>query len=139
MKTILFLCTGNSARSILAEVIFNENFTKHGKAFSAGSKPTGTPNPYALKTLFKHGHSTQDLSSQNLTEFEDKDIDILVSVCDNAAQDCTTWQGKGQPRRVHWGLPDPADATGSDEKIMAVFEQTYQDVSTRIAALIKEI
>jgi arsenate reductase len=97
---VLFLCTGNSARSILGEVIFNVLFSVHGRAYSAGSKPMGKVNPFALSTLQKHGHTVEGLRSKNVDEFMRDSapaIDLVISVCDSAAQDCPVWPGKGKP------------------------------------------
>ncbi|MCC6597789.1 MAG: arsenate reductase ArsC [Alphaproteobacteria bacterium] len=124
---VLFLCTGNSARSILGEVIFNAMFSAHGRAYSAGSKPVGAVNPLALSVLQKHGHSVEGLRSKNIDEFIKEDaptIDLVISVCDSAANDCPIWPGQGKPERLHWPLPDPA--TQED------FERTYQVVKYRI-------
>lgn len=140
MKNILFLCTGNSARSILAEAVFNDHFAAYGKAYSAGSNPTGTPNPYALQTLQIKGHPQCEYRSKNVDEFMQGSaakIDIMVTVCDNAKNDCPCWAG-GEPKEcIHWGLEDPADATGSDEEILAAFDKTYGEVSQRIAEMVK--
>lgn len=107
---VLFLCTGNSARSIVGEVLFNSLLSEHGKAYSAGSKPTGKPNPIGLKVLKQHGHDVCYASSQNCLEYADEDapvIDVVISVCSNAEKECAIWPGKGSPERMHWPLPDP--------------------------------
>ena len=104
---VLFLSTGNSARSILGEVLFNDFFSDHGHAVSAGSNPTGIPNPYGLEILKTHGHDTAHLKSQHVDEFIDHTIDLIISVCVNAENDCVIWTGKGRPKRLHWPLPDP--------------------------------
>ncbi len=122
---VLFLCTGNSARSILGEVIFNDLFSKYGYAFSAGSKPMGKVNPLALKVLQNHGHNTGGLQSQPVDEFLNKPIDLVISVCDSAAQDCPIWPGKGTPERLHWPLPDPKNEND--------FEGVYEELKIRLS------
>lgn len=124
---VLFLCTGNSARSILGEVIFNALFSAHGRAYSAGSKPMGRVNPLALSVLNRHGHNVEGLRSKNVDEFIKDDapaINLVISVCDSAAQDCPVWPGKGTPKRLHWPLPDP--------KTKQDFEETYQKLKEKI-------
>lgn len=132
---ILFLCTGNSARSILAEAIYNHIQKTHGHAFSAGSKPAGRVNPATMTVLQNHGHKTEGLRSKNVDEFMQDNapaIDVVISVCDSAAQDCPVWPGKGSPERLHWPLPDPAAVQGTDEEIMAAFEAVYENIHGRI-------
>jgi arsenate reductase len=109
MKTILFICTGNSARSVMAEVLMNELGEGRYQAFSAGAQPSGEVNPLTIETLNAHGHSTDGLRSKSLTEFLDKDIDIVVTVCDNARgrpPSCigasTTRRCSREPARRSW-------------------------------------
>jgi len=107
---VLFLCTGNSARSIVGEVLFNSFFADQGKAFSAGSKPTGQVNPLALKILEKRNHDVSYAHSQHCMEYAEDgapQIDLVISVCSNAEKECAIWPGKGSPERLHWPLPDP--------------------------------
>jgi len=127
---VLFLCTGNSARSILGEVIFNALFSQHGRAYSAGSKPVGQVNPLALSVLKTHGHAVEGLRSKNVDEFIKDDapaIDLVISVCDSAANDCPIWPGKGNPKRLHWPLPDP--------KTMEDFEEIYGTLKEKITEM----
>ena len=134
MKNVLFLCTGNSARSILGEVIFNEVFGVHGRGYSAGSKPAGRVNPAALAELQRRGHSIEGLSSDSVEAFCDEGapvIDVVISVCDNAAEDCPVWPGAGTPERLHWPFPDPADVVG-DEKKAAAFADVYDELLERL-------
>ncbi len=134
---VLFLCTGNSARSILGEVIFNELFSAHGCAFSAGSAPVGEVNPAALVVLEKYGRDVAGLRSKNVDEFAGGDapvIDLVISVCDSAALDCSVWSGAGEPGRLHWPLSDPAVLEGEAEKAEA-FEETYRVLNKKISAL----
>ncbi len=135
---ILFLCTGNSARSILGEVICNELLAGQGIAYSAGSKPVGEVNPAAIITLKNHGNSTHGLYSKNIDEFTKSSapkIDLLISVCDNAASDCPVWLGNGEPKRLHWPMADPASVTGLTEKA-AAFEDTYQILKSKLSELL---
>lgn len=128
---VLFLCTGNSARSILGEVIFNAMFSTHGRAYSAGSKPIGKVNPLALSVLQKHGYDVEGLRSKNVDEFIKDDalaINLVISVCDSAAQDCPVWPGKGNPERLHWSLPDP--------KTEQDFEKTYVALKEKVSTVL---
>ncbi len=124
---VLFLCTGNSARSILGEVIFNDLFSNRGRAYSAGSKPVGKVNPLALKILQKHGHNTEGLQSQSVDDFLDTPIDMVISVCNSAANDCPVWLGKGTSKRLHWPLPDP--------KTEEEFENIYVSLKEKISSI----
>ena len=135
---ILFLCTGNSARSILGEVIFNDLFSEHGHAYSAGSRPAGYVHPATLMVLENHGHKTHGLYSKGVNVFTGKDapaINLIISVCDSAAQDCPVWPGTGNPQRLHWSLPDPSAVQYGLEKT-AAFEKTYNDLKERITSLV---
>jgi arsenate reductase len=124
---VLFLCTGNSARSILAEVIARDlGFV----AYSAGSQPVGRVNPAALACLAAHGHDTQGLRSKSWDEFSAIEVDSIITVCDNAAgETCPYWPGK--PATLHWGLPDPASVEGEAAQ-QAAFEQTYQSLKSKL-------
>jgi protein-tyrosine-phosphatase len=137
MKTILVLCTGNSARSILGEAILNRLGAPRYRAFSAGSKPTGRPNPYAIALLHAKGYETTFARSKSWDEFaapEAPKLDIVITVCDSAASEtCPYWPGA--PVSAHWGLPDPAAATGSNTEIAAAFAQTYDALEARVTAL----
>lgn len=136
MYNVLILCTGNSCRSILGEALLNHLGKGQIKAFSAGSRPTGKVNPNAIATLQAHGISTDGFSSQSWDEFEDQDIDIVISVCDSAAgETCPVYLNKAL--RAHWGLPDPAHVTGSDEVITAAFESTYAALERRIHRMLE--
>ena len=135
---VLFLCTGNSARSILGESIFNHFYASYGKAFSAGSQPTGAVNPVAMELLNAKGFTTQGLYSKDVRSFEQQgapEIDVVISVCDAAAQECPIWTGKGMPLRLHWPLPDPAKVT--DEEIQRkIFEAVYAELRNKISSFI---
>ncbi|WP_027147967.1 arsenate reductase ArsC [Methylobacter tundripaludum] len=135
MLKILILCTGNSCRSVLGEALINHLGGDRFQAFSAGSHPTGKVNANALATLARHGISTEGFSSQFWDEFDDKDIDIAITVCDSAAGEvCPVYLNN--VIRAHWGLPDPAHVTGSPEVIEAAFEATYAALEKRIHQLL---
>jgi arsenate reductase len=130
---VLVLCTGNSARSILGEVLFNTLGKGKFKAYSAGSKPAGKVNPGALDWLQKHGHNTEGLRSKSWDEFsqpEAPEFDFIFTVCDNAAGEaCPVWLG--HPMTAHWGIPDPAHIEG-DEARRAAFSRAADQLARRI-------
>lgn len=129
---MLVLCTGNSCRSILAEVLLNELGAGRVIAFSAGSHPAGAVNPGALAKLRQEGHAITDLRSKSWDEFASPDapiIDIVITVCESASREsCPVWNAT--PITVHWGIPDPADAT--EARRPAAFDLAYQQLRTRI-------
>lgn len=131
---VLVLCTGNSARSILGEVLFNVLGKGKFIAHSAGSKPTGRINPLALELLQQQGQSIENLRSKSWDEFAAPgapQIDFIFTVCDNAAgETCPIWPGK--PATAHWGIPDPASVTGDDEAKRAAFRKAYEQLARRI-------
>ncbi len=135
---VLFLCTGNSARSILGEAIMNRSGAGRFKAFSAGSHPTGTVNPNAVALLKSLNHPTEGLRSKNWDEFAEEGapkLDFVFTVCDQAAGEmCPIWPG--QPMSAHWGLPDPAAVTGTQAEIAAAFAETYRMLNNRIEVFI---
>ncbi|MEQ1525553.1 MAG: arsenate reductase ArsC [Gallionella sp.] len=130
---VLVLCTGNSARSILGEVLFNTLGKGKFKAYSAGSKPAGKVNPGALDWLQKHGHNTEGLRSKSWDEFSQpnaSEFDFIFTVCDNAAGEaCPVWLG--HPMTAHWGIPDPAHIEG-DEARRAAFNKAADQLARRI-------
>lgn len=130
---VLVLCTGNSARSILGEVLFNTLGKGKFKAYSAGSKPAGRVNPGAIELLQEKGISTEGLRSKSWDEFAAPgapEIDFIFTVCDNAAGEvCPIWPGK--PATAHWGIPDPAHVEG-DEARRAAFKKAYEQLARRI-------
>jgi arsenate reductase (thioredoxin) len=135
---VLFLCTGNSARSILAEAYLNVAGKGRFKAYSAGSKPGGRVNPFALELLEKSRIDTFALRSKSWDEFAAPGaprMDFVFTVCDNAAAEpCPYWPG--QPMTAHWGVPDPAAVEGSDEEKRRAFKQALSALSARINLLI---
>ena len=134
-RKVLFLCTGNSCRSQMAEAIVNARLGKEWQAFSAGTKPSGSVHPKALEALREIGISHQG-RSKGLDEFRDVDLDLVVTVCDSAAEECPIWLGRG--RRIHRGFPDPAKATGTDEEIMKVFRAVRDDIEREIGLLLRQ-
>jgi protein-tyrosine-phosphatase len=131
----LFLCTGNSARSILGEALLNHLGKGRFKAWSAGSHPAGKVNPFATELLQKNGLVTDDLRSKNWDEFSQPgapEFDFVFTVCDNAANEvCPVWPG--QPMTAHWGIEDPAAVEGSDEDKRKAFVHAYNQLSRRIS------
>jgi arsenate reductase len=140
--TVLVLCTGNSARSILGEALFNHLGQGPGqsgvRAFSAGSKPKGVPHPGALRLLARRGIDTSAFRSKSWDEFTAPGaptIDLAITVCGNAAGEaCPVFLGS--PARAHWGLPDPADVTGTEADIDAAFEETWRLLEMRVRAFL---
>lgn len=135
MRNVLILCTGNSCRSILGEALFKHLGAGRVNAFSAGSRPTGRVNPNALATLARHGLPTEGYASKSWDDLEGTAMDIVITVCDSAAgETCPAYLGMAI--RGHWGLPDPAHATGTEEEIAAAFEATYAELEKRGRALL---
>ena len=131
---VLFLCTGNSARSIMAEAILNFRGRPNFTAYSAGSHPTGVVNPYALHQLELSHLPTAGYRSKSWSEFSRPDapqINFVFTVCDNAANEvCPVWPG--QPMTAHWSIPDPAAVTGTVEQIRKVFRDAFDALDRRI-------
>lgn len=131
---VLFLCTGNSARSIIAEAVLARVGAGRFNAFSAGSQPAGQVHPYAAELLQNLDHDISGLRSKNWDEFAEPgapQLDFVFTVCDNAAQEtCPIWPG--QPVSAHWGLPDPAAVTGSEAVRRQAFAETYRMFNNRI-------
>lgn len=131
---VLFLCTGNSARSILAECILNRLGRGRFQAFSAGSHPTGRVNPHAIELLKRLNYPTEALRSKSWDEFATAGapaLDFVFTVCDNAANEvCPIWPG--QPMTAHWGVADPAAVTGTPAEIAAAFADTYRMLERRL-------
>jgi len=134
MKSALFLCTGNSARSILAEAYLNHAGRGRFRAYSAGSHPNGTVNPFALEVLERSKLPTTHARSKHWDEFACRDapkIDFVFTVCDSAAAEvCPVWPGR--PVSAHWGIPDPAAVQGTDEQKRRAFKEAFTALSRRI-------
>jgi arsenate reductase len=137
---VLFLCTGNSARSIMAEGILNQEGAGRFNAYSAGSQPRADVNPYALKTLAAYGYPTEGFRPKSWDEFASADapkLDFVFTVCDNAAGEvCPVWPG--QPLTAHWGIEDPAAMEGSDIDKERAFNQAFRYLRNRISVFIAQ-
>lgn len=136
---VLFICSGNSARSIFAEALLRDLGQGKVTAHSAGTRPGTALNPFALEVLRRNGHAVDDLRSKHITEFQHPDapvMDFVFTVCDTAAgEECPPWPG--QPITGHWGLPDPVKATGTEAEKALIFAQTYAALRRRIAAFVE--
>lgn len=133
-QKILFLCTGNSARSILAEYLSKKICNERFEAYSAGREPTGKVNPFALQVLrdqYKIGAG--DARSKSWDEFKDTKFDIIITVCDRAKESCPIFPG--EPNIAHWSIPDPAEAKGTDEQKLRAFRDAAQQIQRRIELL----
>ena len=127
----LFLCTGNSARSILAEYIANRSASHILEAYSAGSHPKASPHPMALRVLNESfGIDTAQARSKSLDEFKKTEFDFVITVCDKAKENCPIWPGR--PVIAHWGSPDPVNFEGTEEEQMNHFWQVAQQIKRRI-------
>lgn len=135
MRKVLFLCTGNSCRSQFAEAIVNARPELGWQAFSAGTKPAGYVHPLALKSLAEIGIEHQG-RSKSIDELRATRFDLVVTVCDAAAEECPLWLGSG--KRVHSGFPDPAKAVGSEDEVMVVFREVRDDIIRKIPVLLLE-
>lgn len=138
---ILVLCTGNSARSIMAEALFNRVGGAYFQAWSAGSHPTGRVNPFALEKIASLGYFAKDVSSQSWHVYEQDDapqFDIVMTVCGNAAnENCPVFQGEWS--HVHWGLPDPANSKASEDESRLAFSQCFDTLNQRIQHVVNKI
>lgn len=136
---VLFVCSGNSARSIFAEVLLRDLGKGKFQAFSAGTRPGTALNPFALEVLERNGHDTSSLRSKHISEFQQPGsivMDFVFTVCDTAAaEECPPWPG--QPITGHWGMPDPVKATGTGAEKALVFAQTYAALRRRITAFVE--
>ena len=139
-RNVLFLCTGNSARSVLAECYMNHAGRGRYRAFSAGSRPTGRVNPFALELLRSKGIATDGVRSKSWDEFAAPGapaMDYIFTVCDNAAGEaCPLWPGR--PATGHWGVDDPAAVEGSDDDRRAAFERAFALLAARIDAFVAQ-
>lgn len=138
LYNVLFLCTGNSARSIMAEAILNQIGGGRFRGFSAGSHPAGQVNPHAIDLLQRSHHRTEGLRSKSWSEFataEAPQMNFVLTVCDKAAGEvCPIWPG--QPLSAHWGVPDPAEVKGSEDIIQRAFADAFITLSRRVALLV---
>ena len=136
---VLFLCTGNSARSIMAEALVTTMGKGRFRGFSAGSHPGGTVNPFAIEQVVATGYPVDQLRSKSWDEFSLPDapqMDFIITVCDNAAgETCPYWPGR--PLTAHWGFEDPAAATGTDEQKRALFHQVFRQIMGRVRLLVE--
>lgn len=136
---VLFLCTGNSTRSIIAEATLNLLGKDRFSAFSAGSKPQDQPNPFALATLAANGVPAAGLSPKSWSVFEPREsppMDIVITLCESAAAEtCPVWPGT--PVSAHWCLPDPTTVTGDDSVKREAFAQTFASIRTRVERLVE--
>ena len=135
---VLFLCTGNSARSLIAEAIMNREGAGRFRAYSAGSHPKDTPHPFTLELLQRLNHDPSSARSKSWDEFAGDDapqMDFVFTVCDSAAAEtCPLWPG--QPMSAHWGVPDPAAATGNDAERHLAFSEAYRMLNNRISIFV---
>ena len=135
---VLFLCTGNSARSIMAEALVTTMGKGRFQGYSAGSIPGGTVNPFAIEQVSKTGYPISHLRSKSWDEFAAADapkMDFIFTVCDNAAAEvCPIWPG--HPQSAHWGFEDPAAAQGSDAEKRALFEKIFRQISARVSLFV---
>jgi arsenate reductase (thioredoxin) len=134
-RKVLFLCTGNSCRSQMAEAIVNARLGESWTAVSAGTEPAGYVHPMAVAALSEIGieHSGR---SKMVDEFQGVDFDLVVTVCDSAAEECPVWLGSG--KRVHHSFPDPAQASGTDDEVMALFRAVRDDIEREVTKLLRQ-
>lgn len=132
-KKVLFLCTGNTCRSQMAEAIVNARLSDQWLAFSAGVQPAAVINPYTGKALAEVGivHLGQP---KHPDVFKDQAFDLVVTLCDDAAENCPVWLGPG--RKQHLGFPDPATARGSEEQVLPIYRQVLKDITAKVPALL---
>ncbi len=135
-RRVLFLCTGNSCRSQMAEAIVNARLGDDWEAVSAGTQPAEDIHPKAVVALAEIGIDWQGRTSKHADRFRDVPFDLVVTVCDDAAENCPLWLGQG--RRVHLGFPDPARATGSEDEIMDVFRTVRDAIADQVPALLRQ-
>jgi len=133
IRKVLFLCTGNSCRSQMAEAIVNARLSNDWRAFSAGTEPSGYVHPKTLQVLDEIGIKHEG-KSKSADQFREMNFDLVVTVCDDAAENCPLWLGKG--KRVHLGFPDPAKAQGRDEEQLAVFRSVRDAIAQKVPDLL---
>jgi arsenate reductase (thioredoxin) len=135
-KSVLFLCTGNSCRSQMAEGLVNHFLASGWQAYSAGTRPSGYVHPLAIEAMAELGIDISAGQSKSTETFRQAKFDVVVTVCDNAAEDCPLWLGPG--RVVHISFPDPAGATGSHKEKMVVFRQVRDDIRGQVLPYLAE-
>jgi arsenate reductase len=135
-RNVLFLCTGNSCRSQIAEAIVNASLSDNWRAFSAGTVPAGYVHPKAIQVLEEIG-ITHEGQSKSAEQFRDIDFDLVVTVCDDAAENCPVWLGKGG--RIHLGFPDPAKAAGTDEEKLSAFRSVRDAIAQKVPELLGQM
>ncbi len=133
-KQVLVLCTGNSCRSHLAEALINHRLGDTWQAFSAGTEPAGFVHPLAVQVLAEIGIFHEG-ESKHTDQFKGMDFDLVLTVCDDAAENCPVWLGPG--KRVHIGFPDPAKAAGTEEEIKAVFRRVRDDIDREVVGYLR--
>ena len=133
---VLFLCTGNSCRSQMAEAIVNTRLAGQWQAYSAGTKPAGYIHPKAVQVLAEIGIQHQG-ESKSVDQYKEVEFDVVVTVCDSAAEECPIWLGPG--KRRHHSFPDPAKATGTEDEILAIFRNVRDDIAAEIPSLLTGI
>ncbi len=135
-KKVLILCTGNSCRSQMAEALINTKLSENWQAYSAGTEPSGYVHPKAIKALEEVG-ITHAGESKHINDLPTREFDRVITVCDDAAENCPVWLGQGV--RVHIGFPDPAKAEGDEEAVMQVFRDVRDDISKRVLGYLQEL
>jgi arsenate reductase len=136
-KRVLFLCTGNSCRSHLAEGLTNHFLGEKWQAFSAGTNPAGYVHPMAIEVMAELGIDISTRTSKTTDEFRQIDLDLVVTVCDDAAENCPVWLGGGKV--IHISFPDPAKAAGTDEEKLLVFRQVRDDIYDKVLEQLKKL
>ena len=134
MKKVLFLCTGNSCRSQMGEVVMNVMGQGRYQAFSAGAAPAGYVHPMAIDVLQECKFPVQGLRSKSWNEFQGQDFDLIITVCDNARQTCPVWTGT--PRQIHWSFEDPAHVQGTESQKREAFKKVLDEMQQRIRLLL---
>jgi arsenate reductase len=136
-KRVLILCTGNSCRSQMAEGLINHFLGDTWQAFSAGTQPAGYAHPLAIKVMNELGIDLSNAHSKSTDEFRTTPLDLVITVCDDAAENCPVWLGREQA--IHIGFPDPAKASGSEEERLAIFRQVRDDIRVRLLEYLRPI
>ena len=135
-KKVLILCTGNSCRSVMAEALINHLSQGRYRAWSAGSSPNGYVHPKTIEVLKRHGIDPGTPRSKSWDEFANQPFDMVITVCDQAGgESCPLFSGK--PKKLHWSIPDPAKATGTDSEINSAFDESFSMLKSRIEDLVK--